>query len=59
MGWTLKNEKCKTVLSSFVVIVNESNGKPNKLWVDQGRQFYNKIMREWLGNNDVFNVPNI
>ena len=59
MGQTLKNEKCKTVLSSFVVIVNESNGKPNKLWVDQGRQFYNKIMREWQGNNDVFNVPNI
>ena len=21
--------------------------------VDQGRQFYNKLMQEWLGNNDI------
>ena len=34
-------------------IVNESNRKPNKLWVDQGREFYNKLMQEWLGNNDI------
>ena len=33
-------------------IVNRSNRKPNKLWVDQGREFYNKLMKEWLGNND-------
>ena len=34
-------------------IVNESNRKPNKLWVDQGREFYNKLMQEWLDNNDI------
>ena len=33
-------------------MVNRSNRKPNKLWVDQGREFYNKLMKEWLGNND-------
>ena len=33
-------------------IVNRSNRKPNKLWVDQEREFYNKLMKEWLGNND-------
>ena len=27
-------------------IVNESNRKPNKLWFDQGREFYNKLMQE-------------
>ena len=21
--------------------------------VDQGRQFYNKLMQEWLSNNDI------
>ena len=26
----------KTVLNAFIKIVNESNHKPNKLWVDQG-----------------------
>ena len=34
-------------------IVNESNRKPNKLWVDQGRDFYNKFIQEWLDNNDI------
>ena len=23
------------------------------LWVDQGREFYNKLMQEWLDNNDI------
>ena len=32
---------------------NEFNYKPNKLWVNQGKKFYNKLMQEWLENNDV------
>ena len=32
-----KNKKGKTVLNDFIVIVNESKGKPTKLLVDQGR----------------------
>ena len=43
----LKDKKGKTVLNVFIEIINESNRKPNKLWVDQGREFYNK----WLENN--------
>ena len=34
-------------------IVNESNRKPDKLWVDRGRGFYNKLMQEWLDDNDI------
>ena len=34
-------------------IVNECNRKPNKLWLDQGRKFNNKLMQEWLGNNNI------
>ena len=49
----LKDKKSKTVLNAFIEIVNESNHKPNKLWVDQGRGFYNKLMQEWLENNDI------
>ena len=37
----------------FIEIVNESNHKPNKLWVDQGREFYNKLMRKWLDYNNI------
>ena len=30
------------------LIINEIN-----LWVDQEREFYNKLMPEWLDNNDI------
>ena len=33
--------------------LNESNHKPNKLWVGHGREFYNKLMQEWLDNNNI------
>ena len=49
----LKNKKGKTVLNGFIEIVNESNDKPNKLWVAQGREFNNKLMQEWLDNYNV------
>ena len=49
----LKDKKRKTVLNAFIEIVNESNCKPNQFWVDHGRQFYNKLMQEWLDNNDI------
>ena len=50
---TLEDKKCETVLNGFIEIVNESNHTPNKLWVDQGREFYNKLMQKWLKNNDI------
>ena len=31
----LKDKKGKRVLNAFIEIVNESNRKPNKLWIDQ------------------------
>ena len=31
---SLKDKTSKTVLNAFIEIVNESNRKPNKLWVD-------------------------
>ena len=49
----LKDEKDKTVVNAFIEIVNETNCKPNKLWVDQRREFYNKFMQEWLEINDI------
>ena len=35
--WKIK--KAKTVLTGFAQIVNQSKRRPNKLWVDQGREF--------------------
>ena len=33
----LNLSKIKTVLNAFIKIVNESNRKPNRFWIDQGR----------------------
>ena len=50
---SLKDKKCKAVLNAFIEILNESNLKPNKLWVDQGWEFYEKFMQEWLSKNNI------
>ena len=47
----LKDKKGKTVVNALIEIVNESNCKPNKLWVDQEKELYNKLIQEWLDNN--------
>ena len=44
----LKDKKGKIILNAFIEIVNEPNCKPNKLWVDQGGEFYSKFMQEWF-----------
>ena len=48
-----KGKKRKSVLNAFIEIVNESVCKPNELWVDQGWEFYNKVMQEWLDDIDI------
>ena len=48
-----KTKKGKTFLNNFIKIVNVSNRKPNKLWVDQERAIYDKLMQGCLDNNDI------
>ena len=43
--------KAKTVLKGFIGIVNESKPKPNKLWVDLGKEFYKSLMQKQLVHN--------
>ena len=33
--------------------MNESDRKPNEIWVDKGSQFYNNSFRKWLKDNDI------
>ena len=40
----LKDKKGETVANDFKGIMKKSNWKPNKLWVDQGKEFYNQHM---------------
>ena len=41
MGISLQDEKGNTITNAIQKILNESNYKPNKIWVDKGSQFYN------------------
>ena len=49
----LKDKKGETVLIAFIEIMNKSNCKPNRLWIDQGRESYNRLMQEQLDNNNL------
>jgi hypothetical protein len=49
----LKDKKGTTVLDGFKQIVNESKRIPKKIWVDEGKEFYNKDVTGWLKENDI------
>ena len=34
-------------------MIKQSNRKPNKIWVDQGGEFYNNVFEKWLSDNDI------
>ena len=36
-----------------MLFLDESNHKPNKVWVDKGSKFYSRSMKSLLQNNDV------
>ena len=38
---TLKNKKGTIIVNAFQSISDNSKRKPNKVWVDQGSEFYN------------------
>lgn len=37
--------------AAFISIVEESGRKPEKIWVDQGKEFYNSIFNKWMAAN--------
>ena len=37
----LKDKKGISIVNAFDKIIKQSNRKPNKIWVDQGSEFYN------------------
>ena len=37
-----------TITNAFQKLLDESNSKPNKIWVDKGSEFYNRPMESWL-----------
>ena len=49
----LENKKGISVTNGFNKIIKQCNRKPNKIWVDQGGEFYNNVFKKWLSDNDI------
>ena len=49
----LKDKKGITITNAFQKILDGSNRKPNKIWVDKGSEFYNSSFKKWLKDNDI------
>ena len=50
---TLKDKKGISIVNAFNKIIKQSNRKPNKIWVDQGGEFYYNVFKKWLSDNDI------
>ena len=49
----LKDKKGVTITYAFQKILNRSNRKLNKIWVDKDSEFYNRSIKSWLEKNDI------
>ena len=47
MGCFFEIKKSPQLLMLLKKILDESNCKPNKIWVDKGSKFYNKTMKSF------------
>ena len=44
----LKDKKGNTITTLFQKNLEESNCKPNKIWLDKGNEFYSRSVTSWL-----------
>ena len=49
----LKNKIGESIVEGFKKILDDSNRKPNKIWVDHGSEFYNNKFNSFLKENDI------
>ena len=50
---SLKNKEGITITNVFQKFLNESNRKPDKMWVDKGSKFHNRLIKSWIEKNDI------
>ena len=43
----LKDKKGVSIVNAFHSILNRSNRKRNKIWVDKGSEIYNRSIKSW------------
>ena len=52
MGFFFERQKGSSIVNAFQKIISEGR-KPNKIWVDQGSEFYNKSFKDFLKINNI------
>ena len=48
----IKDKKGTSIVNAFKKIISEGR-KPNKIWVDQGSEFYNNSFKKFLKTNNI------
>ena len=48
----LKDKRGISIVNAFQKIISKGR-KPNKIWVDQGSEFYNKSFKDFLKINNI------
>ena len=48
-----KDKKGVSIINVFQKILGNSKRKPNKIWVDQGSEFYNSQFKTFLKDNNI------
>ena len=49
----MKDKKGTTIVNAFESVLDNSKRKSNKIWVDQGSEFYNTHFKKWLKHNNI------
>ena len=47
-----KNKKGNSIVNAFQKLISKGR-KPNKIWVDQGSEFYNNSFKDFLKINNI------
>ena len=48
----IKDKKGTSIVNAFKKIISEGR-KPNKIWIDQGSEFYNNYFKDFLKINNI------
>ena len=56
----IKDKKGTSIVNAFKKIISEGQRKPNKIWVDQGSEFYNNTFKDFLKihNTEMYSTYN-
>ena len=52
-SWVVPLKDKKGISNAFQKLLDKSECKPNKIWVDKGSEFLNNFFKRWLKDNDI------